>query len=407
MVAGDTSFLWFFCWTKSLQATQYVLQKLLKVNYYLYLPYPSINEIYIMKSLSVNTDPVFTAKPLSAADRFFLKFIKDERDLPFIYLTIQISCTLIPLAVLLYMPFVNGWLWALVAVAYQFFNNVTFKGPFGLMLHCTSHRALFKREYNFMNHYLPWVIAPLFGHSPETYYTHHIGMHHPENNLEDDESTTMPFRRDSLRGFGKYFGTFLFMGIYHLAAYFFRKKRKRLMYRSVRGEILFILFCTGMCFVNWPATLVVFIIPFLLFRLVAMMGNWAQHAFIDPADPGNAYKNSITCINTKYNHKCWNDGYHISHHVKPAMHWTEHPVFFQKTIDKYAANEAIVFDGIHFLHVFVFLMRKRYDLLAKHFVNIGNRFSTDEEVIAFLKKRTRKIAFEPAAMEPAVALEAL
>lgn len=347
-----------------------------------------------MISLPNITDPVYV-KPdsFSALDKFFLKYIKDERDLPFVYLTIKITVTLIPLAVLLYMPFVDGWLWWAVAIAYQFLNNFTFKGPFGLMLHCTSHRAFFKREYNFMNHYLPWVIAPFFGHSPETYFTHHIGMHHPENNLEDDESTTMPYNRDEIAGFSHYFGKFLSVGIYHLASYFFRKKRKRLLMRSVRGEVLFILFCVGMSFVNFPATLVVFIIPFFLYRLIAMMGNWAQHSFIAADDPGNDYKNSITCINTGYNHKCWNDGYHISHHEKPAMHWTEHPIYFKKTLQKYIDNDAIVFDGIHFLHVFIYLMGKRYDLLAKHFVNLGDRFKSDEEVIEFLKARTRRVPF--------------
>ncbi|RYZ44924.1 MAG: fatty acid desaturase, partial [Sphingobacteriales bacterium] len=98
-------------------------------------------------------------------------------------------------------------------------------------------------------------------------------------------------------------------------------------------------------------------------------------------------------INTKYNVKCWNDGYHISHHEKQTMHWTEHPVYFQQTLPRYIANDAIVFDGIHFLHVYFWLMTKRYDLLAKHFVNIGDRYSSDEEVIAFLKSRTRKISF--------------
>lgn len=354
-----------------------------------------------MKQLTTITDPVF-AKPekYSAPDRFFLRYIKDERDLPFAWLTLKISLTLIPLAVLLYMPFIQGWLWWAIAVAYAFLNNITFKGPFGLMLHCTSHRAFFKQKYRFMNHYLPWVIAPFFGHSPETYYTHHIGMHHAENNLEEDESSTMPFQRDSLKDFGIYFGAFLFTGIYHLAAYFFRKKRKKLLYRSVRGEILFILFCIGMSMVNFMATLWVFIIPFFLYRLVAMMGNWAQHAFVDASDPGNDYKNSITCINTKYNHKCWNDGYHISHHEKQSMHWTEHPAYFQKTLEKYIRNEAIVFDGIHFLHVYFWLMAKRYDLLAKNFVNIGNRFENEEEVIEFLKSRTRKIPFSTPHAEP-------
>lgn len=347
-----------------------------------------------MKTLSTITDPVFdSSKEFSKLDEFFLKFIRDKRDLPFVYLTIKITVTLIPLAVLLYLPSIKGLAWWILVIAYHYFNNIAFKGPFGLMLHCTSHRKFFKKEYDFMNHYLPWVIAPFFGHSPETYYTHHIGMHHAENNLEDDESTTMPYNRDSIRGFAHYFGKFLSVGIYHLCSYFFKKKRKRLLMRSVRGELLFILFCIGMSIVNFPATLVVFIIPFFLYRLVAMMGNWAQHSFIDATDPGNDYKNSITCINTNYNHKCWNDGYHISHHEKQTMHWTEHPVYFQKTLQKYIDNDAIVFDGIHFLHVYAYLMAKRYDLLAKNFVNLDGRYKNDEEVIAFLKSRTRRVPF--------------
>ena len=357
-----------------------------------------------MKLLVDITDPVVAGNGEEGKmDRLLKSLIRDGRDLPFVYLTLKITFTLLPLAVLLYMPFIQGWVWWVVAIAYQFLNNFTFKGPFGLMLHCTSHRALFSKEYKALNHYLPWVIAPFFGHSPETYYTHHIGMHHAENNLEDDESSTMPYRRDSFRGFLHYFGTFFFTGIYHLAAYFFRKNRKRLMYRSVRGELLFIGFCVAMSFVNFGATMCVFIIPFFLYRLIAMMGNWAQHAFICPGDPGNDYKNSITCINTKYNHKCWNDGYHISHHEKQTMHWTEHPTYFRKTLEKYVDNNAIVFDGIHFLHVFVYLMRKRYDLLAKNFVNIGNRFSSDEEIIAFLRTRTVKISFGPQVAPVAVA----
>lgn len=77
-------------------------------------------------------------------------------------------------------------------------------------------------------------------------------------------------------------------------------------------------------------------------------------------------------------------------HEKPTLHWTEHPLHFQQNIDRYAANEAIVFDGIHFLHVWAYLMSKRYDLLAKSYVNIGNRFKSDEEVISFLRQRTQR-----------------
>jgi fatty acid desaturase len=348
-----------------------------------------------MKILNDITDPVSVKKPASRLDHFFVSLLRDERDLPFVYLTLKLTFTLIPLAALLFVPSLPAWLWWSVAIIYQLLNNIVYKGPYGLMMHCTSHRPFFKARYGFLNHYLPWVIGPFFGQTPETYYAHHIGMHHPENNMPEDESSTMHYQRDSIKAFAHYLGAFLFMGIYHLCSYFFRKKRKQLLYRSVRGELLFIAMCVALCFVNWPATLVVFILPFITFRVIAMTGNWAQHAFIDAGEPDNAYKNSTTCINTKYNVKCWNDGYHISHHINPTLHWTEHPGFFKDTIQQYAANDAVVFDGIHFLHVFIYLSRNRYDLLARHFVNIGNRFSSDEEVIAFLRSRTKKIDITP------------
>lgn len=344
-----------------------------------------------MKVLSTLNDPIFVNKPHTALDQFFLRFIKDERDLPFAYLTLNITLTMIPLGFLLYMPFVTGWLWWSIAVVYLVLNNFIFKGPFGLMFHCTNHRPFFKPEYKFMNYYLPWVVGPFFGQSPETYYGHHIGMHHVENNMPEDGSSTMDYKRDSFREFLRYYGNFMLSGLIELLGYLHRKNRKKVAKQTLIGELSFYALCLVLGLINFPATLVVFIIPFFIFRLITMLGNWTQHAFVDPIDPGNSYKNSITCINVKYNKKCWNDGYHISHHCRPAMHWTEHPTFFMKTLDNYAKNKAVVFDGLDFLKVFYYLMNKRYDVLASHVVNINGTFRNDEEIISLLKDRTQRI----------------
>ncbi|HMU12403.1 MAG: fatty acid desaturase [Bacteroidetes bacterium] len=343
----------------------------------------------------VITDPVYDpATRHSALDRFFLRLIRDPRDLPFVYLGLRVSLLLIPMAVLLYMPFVTGWIWWAIALVYLWINNITLKGPFGLMLHCTTHRAFFKKEYGLLNHYYPWVLAPLFGQSPETYRAHHVGMHHVENNLEPDESSTMPYRRDSGRDFLRYYFRFLFTGIFTLSFYLFGHNRKKLAWQAIRGEILFVVFCTVMCFVNAPATIVAFIIPFLAFRLVAMAGNWTQHTFIDPQDPGNHFTNSITCINTKFNHRCWNDGYHISHHIDPTMHWTEHPKFFLENLAEFGRQKAVVFTGLNYVDVFTLLLRDRYDTLADHFVDAGGHFTgRKDELIAFLRSRTVPIPF--------------
>ncbi|QDA60932.1 fatty acid desaturase family protein [Hymenobacter jejuensis] len=346
-----------------------------------------------MKTLLPSTDPVYQKiEHPSWLDEKLLTLCQDPRDLPFLHLIIALSVTLLPLAILLFVPGVTGWQWWVVAIAYQGLNNFYFKGPFGLMLHCTSHRILFKKQYKFLNNYIPWVLGPMFGQTPETYFSHHMGMHHPENNLPDDRSSTMFYQRDSLAGFLHYLSDFIVLGLPRLFHYFIIMKKKKLLMRSARGEFVFIALCVALCFVNWQATVTVFILPLVISRIVMMLGNWAQHAFIRSETPGNCYTNSITCINTKYNHKCWNDGYHISHHLKPAMHWTEHPISFRKNIAQYADNEAIVFDGIHFLHVFFYLMTKRYDLLARNFVNLGDRYASDAEVIELLESRTRKIS---------------
>jgi fatty acid desaturase len=122
-----------------------------------------------------------------------------------------------------------------------------------------------------------------------------------------------------------------------------------------------------------------------------MLGNWTQHAFVDYDDPNNCYKNSITCINTIYNRQCWNDGYHIDHHLRPTMHYTDYPGHFRKYAQEFADNKAMVFDGVHYLHVWYYLMTKNYQKLAKHLVNINNAFASPEEAIAVMQARTMKM----------------
>jgi len=249
----------------------------------------------------------------------------------------------------------------------------------------------FKRAHNWGNYYIPWVIGPFMGQSPETYFSHHIGMHHAENNLEPDKSSTMYYQRDSFRGFLHYFGVFLFIGVVELVDYFKKRDRRDFVKRVIRGEFSFLLFCILLGFISWKATIVVFVIPFVFVRFAMMAGNWGQHAFIDAATPENNYRNSITIVNSVYNRRCFNDGYHIGHHLRPHMHWTDMPNDFQKNKDKYAENKAIVFEGMDFQIVWFWLMLKRYDVLADRFININNQYKSKEEIIAFLKSRTKRI----------------
>ena len=341
-----------------------------------------------MKTLSAITDPVNVPKEkYSWNDKFWIRYINDPRDLPFIYLLTAIHILVLPAAIILYTPLLQGWYWWLFYVPYFYVSQMYFKGRFGLMLHCISHRKLFKKGYTWIYNWVIWGVCPFFGHTPETYFVHHMAMHHVENNMEDDASSTLPYNRDSIWGFTRYVLRFLFLGFRDTFMYLFSRKRKKFYLRLTFGEMSFFAFCIIMCFVNLQATLWIFIIPFVFARIVMMLGNWAQHAFVDLNNPE---ENTINCINTKYNKICWNDGYHAVHHLRPALHYTDIPNEFLKNKDKFAEQKTFVFDGIHYLHIFVWLMTKRYDKLADNIVNINNTFSSREEVIRLMKERTRK-----------------
>jgi fatty acid desaturase len=331
-------------------------------------------------------DPTYAprASP-SLGERMASPFIRDKRDLPFLALMALLTVTVVSTGLALFLPGAFRWWLAVLHLGLVIY----FLGPFVLMLHNTSHRKLFNRRWAGMNFYSPWVLGPFFGESPMTYYAHHVGMHHAENNLADDISTTLPYRRDSFVGFMRYFLRFFFYGSVDLTGYFLKKRRRSLMLQFLAGEIVFVGSTACLLLVSWQATLTVLILPFVIVRFGMMAGNWAQHAFIDPKSPENNYRNSITCINSTYNRRCFNDGYHIGHHLKSTRHWTEMPEEFLGNIAAYDREGAIVFTGLDFFGVWMCLMAKRYDILAKRFVRLGDLAPQGADIVTLLRSRTQ------------------
>jgi len=135
----------------------------------------------------------------------------------------------------------------------------------------------------------------------------------------------------------------------------------------------------------------VFVLPLLMVRTLFMMGNWAQHAFVDVNDSKNPYRSSSTLTNTRSNHLCYNDGYHVVHHIKPSLHWSEMAVEWERTQEEYGRNDAVVFSKMpNNQAVWWCLMTHNYERLADHIVQIGDQKQRSrEELIAWLKSRTQ------------------
>jgi fatty acid desaturase len=317
-----------------------------------------------------------------------VRLLNDRRDLVFVWLALR--CAGVgALGITLFFVRVP---WQYAAPLYWLLLVAALLDRFTLMLHCTSHRPLFNKRFRALNHVIPWLIGPFFGQTPNSYFAHHLGMHHREENLASDLSSTMRFRRDRIDHWLRYYLRFLLFGLFELELYFYRLKQWKLFKRVLVGEGTYWALFAVLAWLRPMPTLVVFLAPLLMIRTLMMMGNWSQHSFIRPGTPENPYHSSITCINTRYNRRCFNDGYHILHHVKPACHWTEHPVEFERALADYGRNDALVFDGIDYFGIWSCLMLRRWSHLATHVVALeGAPERTREQVIALLKERVQPV----------------
>jgi len=336
------------------------------------------------------TDPRTATAP--AFLRGGARMLNDARDTSVLWLMLQCGLVALVGVGLFFVPNLAGISPWYLAPVYWGLIMAAVMDRFTLMLHFTSHRQLFHKDYRTLNHVIPWLLGPFFGQTPNTYFAHHMGMHHREENLADDLSSTMRFTRNRLDHWLRYYLRFLLIGLPELCLYFGARKNWKLLGRVVLGEGVYWSLIVALFWLRPEATLIVLLIPLVLIRTLMMMGNWTQHSFISQEHPEDPFQSSITCINTRYNRRCFNDGYHILHHIKPRAHWTEHPVEFEKALPDYGKHDAIVFDGVDYFQIWLCLMFGRWGALADRFVHLeGAPLRTRDEVIAFLKSRVQPL----------------
>jgi hypothetical protein len=330
--------------------------------------------------------------------------VRFETDVVMVTHLILYFTTIVPSAAFLYYRFsyLHGVLHWLMQLFYC--------GAFTLMKHQHIHmNGVLAPKFWLFDNLFPYLLDPMHGHTWNSYFYHHIKHHHVEGNGGEDLSTTMYYDRDSIPDFLTYVGRFVFFIWLELPLYFWRKGQFKYAARCAFWEIgnyvaIYMLYN----YVNARATTFVFILPLTVMRLGLMVGNWGQHALVDPADPDSDYLSSITLIDVpvsaassfpsklaltieKSNRFSYNDGYHTSHHLNPRRHWRDHPVAFLKQKDRYAKENALVFRNVDYIFITVNLLRKNYDYLAKCLIPIGDQVKlTHEERVEMLRRRTRK-----------------
>jgi fatty acid desaturase len=338
--------------------------------------------------------PTYGTGPLS---RWCKRALYDARDEVFVRLTLKVMSIMTVAMTMLWLAFSRrypgvgwGFEWGL-AVAYLAVWG-WYAPPVILMLHCTMHRP-FIRQPKWLDRVHPYLMTFFFG-MPTGYAQHHMGMHHVEDNVGADLSATIRYRRDSFLHFLAYFGRFFFLILIELPLYLVRKKRVGMAKKALVGEFAHEAVILGALYLNWRFALVALVFPYVAVRFMMMVGNWGQHAFINTAHENNGITNSITCINSGYNRRCFNDGYHIGHHLKANRHWAELPQDFVDNREMYAREGALVFEGLDFFFVSVLLWTGQWRALAKRFVRLDGKPRSDADVIAVLKSRVLPVREE-------------
>ncbi len=325
----------------------------------------------------------------SAFSRLCVSLLHDARDEVFIRLSLQMIVLMIALQGGLWwaLHHLSAPAWLIGAVYISLW--AWFVSPVILMLHNTMHRPFLKR-WKALDRLQPFVMTFFFG-LPVGYREHHVGMHHAEDNMLEDLSSTLRYQRDSFAHFLVYFSRFFFLSMIELPSYLSKHNKAKMARRAVLGEIGHLSVIGLALALDWRFGIIAFVLPYCVCRLMMMVGNWGQHAFINVHHKNNGIANAITCINSGYNRRCFNDGYHIGHHLQAARHWTEHPAELRKKAEMYAKEGAIVFQGIDFFLVSVLLWAGRYDILSRRYVRLAGP-QTDAEVEAMLRERVKPVA---------------
>jgi fatty acid desaturase len=321
-------------------------------------------------------------------DRLGQEVLRDPRDTPALRLMVSLSLTAVPIFAI---QLVLGKPRVLLAIAfYLSLYGLKFQ-QFVRMFsasHLEAHRrhGYFSEKYDkVFGRYLEFFLGYLYGNVPELGRTAHVCLHHRENSGPDDTRNNMGYDRTSRLDFLWYLSDNIWT-VLGLAPYaYFRargdeKNRRRMLWGMARYYAYF-----GAVFIyDWRIGTMFVFVPLLCMNFINAITAWVQHAFCDPERPEDYFANTVTVVHEV---NFLNEGYHLCHHHRASLHWTEMPVHFERIRDRMREAGSLVFRDLDFLGLFVELtFFRRMDVLAEKLVPWEPM--NHEQRLALLAKRT-------------------